>query len=148
MFIPHRPYFPDGPLRDALAYPDSPANYSNEALLQALDDALLPHLRGDLDRADAWGLKLSGGEQQRLAIARVLLRKPAWVFADEATSALDMEAENALYKKLLALVETAQGAIVSIAHRPSVAAFHNKAWVLEKQAQGADARYALKAGAP
>jgi vitamin B12/bleomycin/antimicrobial peptide transport system ATP-binding/permease protein len=146
MFIPQRPYFPNGPLRDALAYPDSPADYTDEALHQALDDALLPHLRGDLDRADAWGQKLSGGEQQRLAIARVLLRKPAWLFADEATSALDTEAENALYKKLLALVDRAQGAIVSIAHRPSVAAFHDKAWVLEKQAEGAGARYALKTG--
>jgi putative ATP-binding cassette transporter len=78
---------------------------------------------------------LSGGEQQRLAIARVLLKKPQWIFADEATSALDVEAENTLYKRLLAVVLTAKGAIVSIAHRPSVAAFHNTTWTLEKSAE-------------
>jgi putative ATP-binding cassette transporter len=75
---------------------------------------------------------LSGGEQQRLAIARVLLKKPQWVFADEATSALDIEAENTLYKRLIAGVLIAKGAIISIAHRPSVAVFHNQTWTLEK----------------
>ena len=79
-----------------------------------------------------WGQMLSGGEQQRLAIARVLLKKPQWLFADEATSALDAEAENTLYKRLLAVVLLAKGAIISIAHRPSVAAFHNQTWTLEK----------------
>jgi putative ATP-binding cassette transporter len=75
---------------------------------------------------------LSGGEQQRLAIARVLLKKPQWVFADEATSALDVEAENTLYKRLLAGVLLTKGAIISIAHRPSVAAFHNTMWTFEQ----------------
>ena len=76
MFIPQRPYFPDGSLRDALAYPQPAAQYSDEALKQALQDALLPQLVSRLDTQDAWGQKLSGGEQQRLAIARVLLKKP------------------------------------------------------------------------
>jgi vitamin B12/bleomycin/antimicrobial peptide transport system ATP-binding/permease protein len=107
MFIPQRPYFPNGSLRDALAYPEP-------------------------DDKEAWGQMLSGGEQQRLAIARVLLKKPQWLFADEATSALDVDAENTLYKKLIAGVLIAKGAIVSIAHRPSVAAFHNTVWTLEK----------------
>ena len=63
--------------------------------------ALLPHLATRLDDHDAWSQKLSGGEQQRLAIARVLLRKPAWLFADEATSALDATAEETLYQRLI-----------------------------------------------
>jgi ABC-type uncharacterized transport system fused permease/ATPase subunit len=50
--------------------------YSDEALRQALDEALLPDLAARLDEEDAWSQKLSGGEQQRLAIARVLLKKP------------------------------------------------------------------------
>jgi putative ATP-binding cassette transporter len=89
MFIPQRPYFPNGRLRDALAYPEPPERYSDEALRQALTDALLPQLEGELDTVDAWSQKLSGGEQQRLAVARVLLKQPKWIFADEATSALD-----------------------------------------------------------
>jgi putative ATP-binding cassette transporter len=141
MFIPQRPYFPNGPLRDALAYPEPVARYTDAQLRQALEDALLPELKDQLDRADAWSQKLSGGEQQRLAIARVLLKQPRWVFADEATSALDAQAENFVYKRLLALVESAQGALVSIAHRPAVATFHNRFWTLQPQPEGAPTRY-------
>ncbi len=132
MFIPQRPYFPNGPLREALAYPEPATNYDDATLQTALTDALLPQLANRLDDKEAWGQMLSGGEQQRLAIARVLLKKPQWIFADEATSALDVEAENTLYKRLLAGVLIAKGAIISIAHRPSVAAFHNTTWTLEK----------------
>jgi len=132
MFIPQHPYFPNGTLRDALAYPEAASKYDDAALQTALTDALLPQMANRLDDTEAWGQMLSGGEQQRLAIARVLLKKPQWIFADEATSALDVEAENTLYKKLIAGVLLAKGAIISIAHRPSVAAFHNTTWTLEK----------------
>jgi putative ATP-binding cassette transporter len=143
MFIPQRPYFPDGPLRDALAYPHPVSQYTDDALRQALVDALLPQLSGRLDDQDAWGQKLSGGEQQRLAIARVLLKKPKWIFADEATAALDESAEKTLYAKLRSHVQSVQGGMVSIAHRPSVAAFHNRQWELLKQPDGAAAQYSL-----
>ena len=147
MFIPQRPYFPDGPLRDALAYPEPAATYSDEQLKTALQDALLPALAERLGERDNWTQKLSGGEQQRLAIARVLLKQPAWVLADEATSALDLEAENAVYQRLQALTERGGGALLSIAHRPSVAAFHPRSWKLVPQAAGDGARFGLEAGA-
>jgi len=145
MFIPQRPYVPDGSLRDALAYPDPAANYTDAQLAQALDEAMLPQLVDRLDDSDAWSQKLSGGEQQRLAIARVLLKKPAWVFADEATSALDAPTEEKLYRKLVEGVRTAGGAMVSIAHRASAAAFHDKHWTLVPEPEGAGARYRLEA---
>lgn len=134
MFIPQRPYFPDGPLRDALAYPQAAGEFSDEALQQALRDALLPRLVDQLDRPDAWGQKLSGGEQQRLAIARVLLKKPAWVLADEATSALDEDAETTLYERLVAQVKARGGAVVSIAHRSTLGAFHERRLRLKPRA--------------
>ncbi len=145
MFIPQRPYVPDGRLRDALAYPQPASEYSDAQLKQALEDALLPDLAGRLDDSDAWSQKLSGGEQQRLAIARVLLKKPAWLFADEATSALDAQAEETLYKRLAEGVRLAGGAMVSIAHRASAGAFHDKRWTLVPQPEGAGARYRLEA---
>jgi vitamin B12/bleomycin/antimicrobial peptide transport system ATP-binding/permease protein len=145
MFIPQRPYVPDGTLRDALAYPHPASDYSDEALRQALKDALLPELVERLDESDAWSQKLSGGEQQRLAIARVLLKKPAWLFADEATSALDAEAERTLYERLSAQVKAAGGAMVSIAHRSSVGEHHGKRWNLVAEPSGAAARYRVAA---
>ncbi len=144
MFIPQRPYFPQGSLRDALAYPMAASNYSDEALREALTQAQLPQLTQRLDEQDAWGQKLSGGEQQRLAIARVLLKKPRWVFADEATSALDESTERSVYSTLLAQVRSMKGALISIAHRPSVAAFHDRRWTLEREPDGATARYRIK----
>ena len=144
MFIPQRPYFPNGALRDALAYPERPERYSDTQLTQALERALLPALAKDLDRSDAWGQKLSGGEQQRLALARVFLKQPQWVFADEATSALDTPTEATLYQRLVEMVAARGGALISIAHRPGVASFHTKAWVLTEQAAGGESRFTLE----
>lgn len=147
MFIPQRAYFPDGRLREALAYPESASRFTDQELQQALREALLPHLAGRLDDEDAWTHKLSGGEQQRLAIARVLLKRPRWVFADEATSALDPEAEQTLYARLQALTQSQGGALISIAHRPAVASFHRSRWQLEPEPPGARSRYRLVAQA-
>jgi putative ATP-binding cassette transporter len=144
MFIPQHPYFPNASLRDALAYPEPAADYDDEALKQALREALLPQLADQLDVVDAWGQKLSGGELQRLALARVFLKKPAWVFADEATSALDEEAEQTLYRKLMDMVQAGNGAIVSIAHRPSVAAYHRHSWTLTPRGGETGARFEIR----
>jgi len=145
MFIPQRPYFPNGPLRDALAYPQSAALYGDAELVAALQQAQLPDLAGRLDDMGAWGQTLSGGEQQRLAVARVLLKKPSWLFADEATSALDEATEVSIYKTLLAHIQQAQGTIISIAHKPAVAAFHRSRWTLDKLPKGALASYQVQA---
>jgi vitamin B12/bleomycin/antimicrobial peptide transport system ATP-binding/permease protein len=64
----------------------------------------------------------------------VFLKKPRWVFADEATSALDPAAEHSLYTLLLAHVRAVHGALVSIAHRPTVADFHTAQWTFESAA--------------
>lgn len=144
MFLPQKPYFPNGPLRTALAYPATPERYSDTELQQALRDALLPRLADELDREDTWGQKLSGGEQQRLAIARALLKKPRWLFVDEGTSALDEAAEATLYQRLRALVAEQDGALISIAHSPAVGAFHAQQWTLEDSA-GGESRFRLVA---
>ncbi|HMN92502.1 MAG TPA: ABC transporter ATP-binding protein/permease [Hydrogenophaga sp.] len=139
MYLPQRPYFPNGSLREALAYPAPAERYRDEDLKQALDDALLPHLGSRLDEQDTWGQKLSGGEQQRLAVARALLKKPRWLFVDEATSALDEAAETRIYRRLRQMVEDQGGAMVSIAHRPTVASHHARVWQLQADEAG-DAR--------
>ncbi|MGI9150208.1 MAG: ABC transporter ATP-binding protein/permease [Limnohabitans sp.] len=143
VFMPQRPYFPEGTLRQALAYPDSAEHYTDEALKNALYDALLPHLATELDVAGHWTQQLSGGEQQRLALARVLLKRPRWVFADEATSALDEAGEKVLYEKLLTMVREEGGGLVSIAHRPGVASYHDTVWQFTPAAEGSVAKFVL-----
>jgi putative ATP-binding cassette transporter len=134
MVIPQRPYFPDGALRDALAYPDDSAHYSDGDLCRALVDAHLPQLATRLNERDNWVQKLSGGELQRLAMARVFLKRPAWVLADEATSALDPLTEEQLTAHLRQLTESAGGALISIAHHPGLAAQHRQTWTFTPEA--------------
>jgi putative ATP-binding cassette transporter len=136
-FVPQRPYFPNGRLRDALAYPDDPGRHSDAELRAALQRARLPHLIERLDEEDVWVQSLSGGEQQRLALARVFLKRPRWLFLDEATSALDEANERALYEELLALVRSRDGALVSVAHRPQHRQWHTRRWLVEVGENGA-----------
>ena len=144
VFMPQRPYFPQGTLRDALTYPQTHAIHSDAELKQALIDVHLSHLTDKLDEEGHWTQQLSGGEQQRLSMARVFLKQARWVFADEATSALDEALEQAMYEKLLAMVHAHNGALVSVAHRPSVAVFHNQQWVFEDAPMGSPAKFAVK----
>ena len=147
LFVPQRPYFPLGSLRQALTYPQQPERYSDAQLGEALTQARLAHLIERLHGDDEvhWGQQLSGGEQQRLALARVFLRRPRWLFLDEATSALDEATEQALYPLLRALVLSQGGALVSIAHRPGVGAHHAQRWTFVPRSE-AGARYALVTG--
>ena len=80
-------------------------------------------------------MRLSGGEQQRLAVARALLAKPDWLFLDEATASLDEDSENALYRAIAhALPQTT---IVSIGHRSTLKAFHKRQLELQTHAGAA-----------
>jgi putative ATP-binding cassette transporter len=76
-----------------------------------------------LTDSDNWQNKLSGGEQQRLAFARVLLQRPDFVFLDEATSALDPDTEHMLYSALIE--QLPNSAVISVAHKTSLDQFHN-----------------------
>ncbi|KAA2212331.1 ABC transporter ATP-binding protein/permease [Pseudoroseomonas oryzae] len=124
LFLPQRPYLPLGSLRRALCYPHAAADYTDEQLLAVLNKVGLGMLGGRLDHVDAWERRLSGGEQQRLAIARALLLKPRWLFLDEATASLDPEAEETLYRTLRR--DLPGTAILSIAHRPAVLQYHDR----------------------
>lgn len=130
LFLPQRPYIPLGTLRHVLTYPASDTSFGNEAVHQALADAGLASLAPQLDNDEPWNQRLSGGEQQRLAVARALLQRPDWLFMDEATANLDPEAETELYTKLRQ--KLSDTTIISIAHRPAVAALHDTAQVFRR----------------
>jgi vitamin B12/bleomycin/antimicrobial peptide transport system ATP-binding/permease protein len=124
MLLPQRPYIPIGPLREALAYPGASSSFSDAQLRDALYGVGLPALVERLDESDNWQMRLSGGEQQRLAVARALLAAPDWLFLDESTASLDEKSEADLYRAVAkALPKTT---LVSIGHRSSLNAFHKR----------------------
>ncbi|MGH7187799.1 MAG: ABC transporter ATP-binding protein/permease, partial [Acetobacteraceae bacterium] len=124
MFLPQRPYLPLGTLRKAVVYPQDPAQFDDATVAAALTDAGLPNLVPRLDEEATWAQVLSGGEQQRLALARALLLRPDWLFLDEATASLDPESEAALYRTIQERLP--RTTVVSIAHSPAVAKFHDR----------------------
>jgi ATP-binding cassette subfamily B protein len=92
--------------------------------------------RGDkgLDtRIGEGGLKISGGEKQRLAIARALLRKPEFIIFDEATSSLDSITEESITSTIKDIEKNYKNLItVMVAHRLSTIAHADRIYVLEK----------------
>ncbi len=123
LFLPQRSYIPSGSLKAAVCYPAEASQFSDELCRAALERAELGALTGALHVQDQWQQKLSGGEQQRLAFARVFLQRPSFLFLDEATSALDPATEQRLYQAVLG--QLPDSAVVSIAHRESLADYHD-----------------------
>ncbi len=121
-FLPQKPTLPDDTLRNILAYPDSNNPYSDEELIVALECVGLTSLITQLN--NSIGFK-SLGEQQRIAFARVLLRKPNWVFLDEATASLDEQLEEQVYRAIKEQLPNTT--IISIAHRSTVMRHHHQA---------------------
>jgi len=134
MFLPQQSYLPIASLRACLCYPSDEQWFGIGECMEALNAVGLEKLADALDEHDNWAERLSPGEQQRLAFARVLLHHPAWVFLDEATSSLDPANEARMYGLMLARLPSA-ATLVSIAHRPDVARFHER--VLEVGQGGA-----------
>jgi vitamin B12/bleomycin/antimicrobial peptide transport system ATP-binding/permease protein len=122
MVMPQRPYLPIGPLRACVSYPEPPHKFTDEAVRTALALAQIPTLAARLDESAHWSQLLSGGEQQRVALARIFLLKPDWLFLDEATSALDEAAEHAFYLSLRATLPDVS--YLTIAHRSTLRALH------------------------
>jgi putative ATP-binding cassette transporter len=122
MFIPQKPYLPLGTLRQAMYYPQPP-KWNDSRLAGIMEACKLEHLIEKLDEISTWSQILSLGEQQRVAFARVLLARPAFIFLDEATSALDEPTETRLYTLIKG--ELPGSALISVGHRPALKNFHD-----------------------
>jgi len=118
LFLPQRPYVPQGTLKQAVTYPEKAENYTDEDVRKALQVAKLDAVKErELSEDTNWELSLSGGEQQRLAIARVVLNRPKVLFLDEATSALSEEGTLEVYNLLRQKGTLPEGAaVISISH--------------------------------
>ena len=116
-----------------IAYGDPSATIEEvqEAARAAQIDSFIKRLPDGYDtQVGERGLKLSGGEKQRVAIARTLLKKPAMLIFDEATSALDSKTERAFQEELLSLAKNRTTLI--IAHRLSTIIHADQILVMDR----------------
>lgn len=133
--LPQRPYVPTGTLRRAVAYPGAAEDWEPDQIKEILGKVGLDHLKERLEDEAPWDQTLSGGEKQRLTVARVLLHRPDIIVLDEATSALDPRGQDNLMQLLSD--EMAGLTIISVGHRPELERFHSRKLVLERRPGGA-----------
>lgn len=114
-WLPQRMYLPYVSLEQLLAYPQSSHNFSSMQYQHVLQWVGLEALVDQLQVADDWVNRLSGGEQQRLIFARLLLTQPDLILLDESTSALDESNAIRMLELLKAQLPTA--GIVLVSHQ-------------------------------
>ncbi len=134
MVLPQKPYLPIGTLRAAVAYPEAALAYGEAEIMTALRDVELDRFVERLDHEENWTQIMSGGEQQRLAVARALLAKPDWLLLDEATAAMDPALEHRIYSKIAALLPDTT--VVSNGHRTTLSDLHNRRMTMQPTAGG------------
>ena len=124
-----------GTIRENLLFVN-PGASDEECLLvlrKAACDSLLARAHQGLDTViGEGGVKVSGGEKQRLAIARALLRNPQLLVFDEATSSLDSLTEEAIVATIRDVAEAGDSVTILIAHRLSTIMHADRIYVLER----------------
>lgn len=130
IFLPQRPFVMLGTLRENIVYPGR-QNVTDEQVEEALRRVNLGYLLERDEGLDQGGeslsRRLSLGEQQRLAFARIVVGKPKFVVLDESTSALDLENERKMYD----IVKNLGVTCVSVGNRPSLLDFHDQVLRIE-----------------
>lgn len=142
MFVPARPYIPLTTLRAAVTYPDDAAVFDNSSVHAALARAGLEHLVPRIAELQRWDKILSPDEQHSLALARLLLHAPHWVFLED-TSSLGRE-----HQQLLRGIfddELAHAAVIGCAISPDLAGFYQRTLRLRRPGEEAEPEEAAPA---
>mmetsp|Transcript_5658 Transcript_5658/g.4870 ORF Transcript_5658/g.4870 Transcript_5658/m.4870 type:complete len:529 (-) Transcript_5658:46-1632(-) len=128
-YVPQVPYLPKGSLRDQVIYPDRKMEMlkkkmNDKKLLEILKILRLDYIverEGGLNTERNWNDVLSGGEKQRMAIARLYYHKPAFGILDECSSAVSVDAEDVIYTEAKRRGIT----LITVSHRPSLWKHHD-----------------------
>ncbi|KAJ7048582.1 ABC transporter transmembrane region 2-domain-containing protein [Mycena amicta] len=126
--VPQRAYMVTGSLLDQIIYPHAYPEFLKsgktfEDLMEILDMvflAYLPEREGGWTTRKEWRDVLSGGEKQRMGMARVLYHRPKYAVLDECTSAVSSDSEGQMYENLKKMGIT----LITISLRPSLAKYH------------------------
>jgi ATP-binding cassette, subfamily D (ALD), peroxisomal long-chain fatty acid import protein len=137
-YIPQRPYLSRGSLRQQIIYPDSVREMrqrgTTEAdllrILKTLDIAHIVDREGGWDAEAEWADVLSGGLQQRVAMARLFYHQPKFAILDECTSSVTLEVERVMYEEAKRLGIT----LMTVSHRRSLWKYHEM--ILQFDGQG------------
>ena len=129
-YIPQRPYLPYGSLRDQIIYPDLKSTKSDEELTEILtvvelEDVIID--RGGYNQVEDWNDTLSGGQKQKIALARILYHKPIFAILDECTSSVSFEVERKAYEKFIEEKIT----LITVTHRESLVKYHNHSLIMD-----------------
>lgn len=126
-YVPQKPYLALGTLRDQVIYPHSKfiaqeRGFNDEKITALLKTVKLRYLleRDGLDCVQDWASALSGGEKQRIAMARLFYHQPQFAILDECTSAVSVDVEGLMYEHARSCGIT----LFTVSHRTSLVKYH------------------------
>ncbi|KAL7749365.1 hypothetical protein RI367_005236 [Sorochytrium milnesiophthora] len=127
-YVPQKPYLALGTLRDQVIYPHTQQQaidrgFTDDKIMQLLDVVYLAYLverEGGFNAVQDWADVLSGGEKQRVAMARLFYHRPQFAILDECTSAVSVDVEGLMYTHAKKVGIT----LFTVSHRTSLFKYH------------------------